>query len=160
MAQTAGQGMDLLLWRHAEAEDGSGDDLARQLTAHGLKQAKSVGRWIKEHRPANLRILVSPAVRSVQTAEALGLAYEVSPQLGPSAAAADLIAAAGWPAAGGGVLLVGHQPTLGRLAARLLLGKEMDLFIKKGALWWFSRDGLEGEGGTMLKAVIPPSLAR
>lgn len=159
MAQT-GQRMDLLLWRHAEAEDSDGDDLERQLTAHGLQQAKSVGRWLLAHRPAKLRILVSPAARTVQTAETLGLAWEVSRPLAPSATAADLLAAANWPAAGGAVLLVGHQPTLGRLAARLLIGKEMDLVIKKGALWWFSREGQAGEGETVLKAVISPGLAR
>ena len=35
--------MDLILWRHADAEDGA-DDLARQLTAKGRKQAARVGK--------------------------------------------------------------------------------------------------------------------
>lgn len=153
------QRMDLLLWRHAEAEDHTENDLERQLTDRGLKQARSVGRWILEHRPKQLRILVSPAIRTLQTAEALDLEFEINPQLSPAAAATDLIAAANWPAAGGAVLLVGHQPTLGRLAARLLTGKEMDLSIKKGALWWFVHDGADDDE-TVLKAVIPASLAR
>lgn len=159
MDQSAAEQMDILLWRHAEAEDSNGDDLARQLTARGMKQAKSVGRWLLEHRPKKMRILVSPAIRAIQTAEGLGLDYEIDPQLDPSATPDSLIAAAEWPAAGGAVLLVGHQPTLGRLASRLLVGKEMDLSIRKGAVWWFTRDGREGRNETSLKAVIPASLA-
>lgn len=156
MAHIPPKQMDLLLWRHAEAEDLGGDDLERQLTADGLKQAKRVGHWLLDHQPKHLRILVSPAVRAVQTAEALGLDFRISHRLDPSASAADLLAAAEWPMAGGALLLVGHQPTLGHLAALLLTGKEMDLSIKKGALWWFAYD----EGETVLKAVVLPSLAR
>ena len=156
MAQTTEQRMELLLWRHAEAEDLEDDDLARPLTSKGLKQAKSVAGWLREHQPKKLRILVSPATRARQTADAAELDYEISQQLAPGASAADLIAAANWPAAGGAVLLVGHQPTLGRLAARLLVNQEFDLVIKKGALWWFSR---ESDDQTVLKAAIPASLA-
>jgi phosphohistidine phosphatase len=160
MALAAGKRMDLLLWRHAEAEDSTGDDLARRLSPRGFRQAKAVGRWLFAHQPKSLRILVSPAVRAVQTAEALGLRYEINPKLDPSATAADLIAAAGWPLAGGAVLLVGHQPTLGRLAASVLFGEEWDLMIKKGGLWWFAHSLRNGQGETVLKTVIAPSLLR
>ena len=62
--------MDLILWRHAEAEDGS-PDAKRKLTARGRKQAKQIARWLKPRLPADARIVVSPALRAVQTAEAL-----------------------------------------------------------------------------------------
>lgn len=156
MAQTTEQRMELLLWRHAEAEDREDDDLGRPLTARGLKQAKNVAHWLRDHQPKKLRILVSPATRTRQTADAAELDYEISQQLAPGASAANLIAAANWPAAGGAVLLVGHQPTLGRLASLLLVNQEFDIGIKKGALWWFSR---ESDSETVLKAVIPASLA-
>ena len=52
------------------------------------------------------------------------------------------------------VLVVGHQPTLGRLAARLLAGDEADWTIKKGALWWFSKRA----GDLILRAVVSPDL--
>ena len=42
--------MDLLLWRHAEAEDGE-DDLKRRLTARGEKQARTMAAWIRDHQP-------------------------------------------------------------------------------------------------------------
>lgn len=156
MAQETKYRRDLLLWRHAEAEAHQADDLGRQLTARGLQQAQDVAHWLRAHQPKKLRILVSPAVRAQQTADAARLDYEISQQLAPDASAADLIAAANWPAADGAVLLVGHQPTLGRLAALLLVDREIDLRIAKGALWWFSR---EGDKETALIAAIPPSLA-
>ena len=141
MTQKTQPRMDLLLWRHAEAVDHDDNDMERQLTDRGLKQAKSVGRWILAHHPKKLRILVSPAIRTIQTAEALGLQFEINHQLGPAAGVDDLMAAANWPSADGAVLLVGHKRTLGRLAAHLLTGTEMELAIKKGAVWWFTHGG-------------------
>lgn len=149
--------MDLLLWRHAEAEDGE-DDLARALTDRGEKQARSMAAWICAHRPKDLRILVSPAVRTQQTAEALKLPFETHRKIGPDACVSELIAASGWPQASGAVLIVGHQPSLGRMASLLLAGQESDWTIKKGALWWLSNRVRRGETQTVLRAVIPAEL--
>ena len=110
--------MDLLLWRHAEAEDGE-DDLKRRLTARGEKQARTMAAWIRDHQPRDLRIIVSPAIRTQQTVEALKLPFETQRKIGPDACVSELIAASGWPLAGGAVLIVGHQPSLGRMASLL-----------------------------------------
>lgn len=156
--------MDLLLWRHAEAEEGT-PDLKRKLTARGEKQARQMADWLKLHAPKQMRILVSPAVRAQQTAKALGIPFETSPQLGPTASVPDLLAAAGWPDGGrdgnprGAVLVVGHQPALGRLASLLLAGQEDEWTIKKGAVWWFSNRVRQGETQTVLRAVVPAELA-
>lgn len=149
--------MDLLLWRHAEAEDGE-DDLARSLTERGEKQARSMAAWIGAHRPKDLRILVSPAVRTQQTAAALKLPFETHRKIGPDACVSELIAASGWPQASGAVLIIGHQPSLGRMASLLLAGQESDWTIKKGALWWLSNRVRRGETQTVLRAVIPAEL--
>lgn len=149
--------MELLLWRHAEAEEGD-DDLKRPLTERGRRQAKTMGAWIKAHQPKGLRILASPAVRTRQTAQALELPFEVERSIGPDACVSALIAASGWPQAAGAVLLVGHQPSLGRLAALLLAGHEAEWSIKKGALWWLSNRVRRGETQTVLRAVIPAEL--
>lgn len=158
MANLLGSGaMDLLLWRHAEAEDGD-DDLKRRLTARGEKQARTMANWIREHQPKGLRIIVSPAVRTQQTAEALKLPYETVRKIGPEACVSELIAASGWPDASGAVLIVGHQPSLGRMASLLLAGYEAEWTIKKGALWWLSNRVRRGETQTVLRAVIPAEL--
>lgn len=152
--------MELILWRHAEAEDG-GDgmlDQERCLTDRGRKQAAQVARWLRKHLPAKPRILVSPAKRTLQTADALKLAYEVEPRLGIGASAADVLAAAGWPGPGGTVLIVGHQPYLGRVAARLLAGAEDDWSIRKGAAWWFFSRTRNGRRQIRLAAAMAPEL--
>jgi len=149
--------MELLLWRHAEAEEGS-DDLNRPLTERGHRQAKQMAEWIKRNAPKEMRILVSPAVRTQQTAAALDLPCETIRKIGPEACVSELIAASGWPTANGTVLIIGHQPTLGRLAALLLGGAEAEWSIKKGALWWLSNRVRRGETQTVLRAAIPTDL--
>lgn len=149
--------MDLLLWRHAEAEDGE-DDLKRRLTVRGEKQARTMAAWIRDHQPKDMRIIVSPAIRTQQTAEALKLPFETNRKIGPEACVSELIAAAGWPDASGAVLIVGHQPSLGRMASLLLAGNESEWTIKKGALWWLSNRVRRGETQTVLRAVIPAEL--
>ena len=145
--------MELLLWRHADAEDGI-PDAGRALTKKGLKQAKQVAEWLKPRLPGGCLILASPAKRAQQTAAALDLPYTTEQRIGVQANIADIIAASGWPRRKGAVLVVGHQPTLGRLAARLLAGEQADWTIKKGALWWFSQRASE----LILRAVVSPDL--
>jgi phosphohistidine phosphatase len=54
------------------------------------------------------------------------------------------------------VLVVGHQPTLGEVAAFLLSGEEAPWSMRKGAVWWLtSRDRGAGAAVT-LRAVIGP----
>ena len=146
-------GIELLLWRHADAEDGM-PDAGRALTKKGLKQAKQVAAWLLPRLPHDCLILASPAKRAQQTAAALDLPYTTERRIGVQANIADIIAASNWPRHKGAVLVVGHQPTLGRLAARLLAGEQADWTIKKGALWWFS----ERAGEVILRAVVSPEL--
>jgi len=145
--------MDLLLWRHAEAEDGS-PDAARKLTKHGRDQARRVAAWLKPRLPKRCEILVSPATRAQETASALGTKFATAGEIGTSAAPADIIAAAGWPSRAKAVLIVGHQPTLGRVASTLLSGEEADWQFAKGSVWWLRY--VDGE--TRLFAVVHPKL--
>ena len=148
--------MELILWRHAEAEEGDGSlpDAKRRLTARGEKQARKVAQWLQKHLPRKRKVLVSPAERTQQTAHALELPYEIEPGLGIGASAKDVLKTAGWPNQNGTVLIVGHQPTLGRVAALLLAGEEADWSVKKGGIWWFSSRG--GDAPAVLRAVLNP----
>jgi phosphohistidine phosphatase len=154
--------MDLILWRHAEAEEGGPDlpDSKRRLTPRGDKQAHDMAKWLRPRLPKKVKILVSPAMRTQQTASALALPFEIEPKIAVGADAADLLEAAGWPEASGTVMLVGHQPTLGQLAALLLSGAEDDWSVKKGGVWWYSGRSRDGEGQVILKAVMNPDLLR
>ncbi|MEO1766186.1 SixA phosphatase family protein [Thiobacter aerophilum] len=148
--------MDLILWRHAEAEDGL-PDKSRKLTAKGEKQARAMAAWLKSRLPRETQILSSPAKRALQTASALVEKPQIVPALDVGASAAAVLAAAGWPD-NGTVVVVGHQPTLGRVAALLLAGEEQDWSVKKGAIWWFSNRVRGGEAQTVLRAVMAPDL--
>jgi phosphohistidine phosphatase len=147
--------MELIVWRHAEAEDSS-PDVARKLTTKGEKQAQKMASWLKERIKKPARILVSPAVRTQQTGTALSAKFETSTEVGIGASAERILRAAGWPDAKGTVLVVGHQPTLGQLAATLLTGQESDWEIKKGAVWWFSTSVEGSDPVTALRAMITP----
>ena len=149
--------MDLILWRHADAEEGFPDE-ARELTEKGEKQAARIAAWLRPRLPREVRILASPAKRAQQTAAALGKAFETTAKIGPGAPASSLLAIADWPGAKGAVVIVGHQPTLGRAAALLLSGAEMDWSVKKGGIWWFSNRAHQDEPQTVLCAVMTPEL--
>lgn len=149
--------MDLLLWRHAEAEIGE-PDLGRALTPKGHKQAQRMARWLEHTLPSTCRILVSPALRTVQTAEALGRKYKLMSELGPDATPEQLLKAANWLQAREPVLVVGHQPTLGQVASLLLTGTAQDWTVRKGNIWWIARRERDEVAGNYLKAVIAPEL--
>ena len=144
--------MDLILWRHADAEEGA-PDLARRLTSKGRRQAARIAQWLREQMPPRFDVISSPAVRAKETAEALGVAFETSPLLASGAPVASVLRAAGWPDREGTVILVGHQPDLGLTASFLISGEERDWHIEKGGLWW-----LGGDKHIFVKAVVSPDL--
>ena len=88
--------MELILWRHAEAEDGD-DDLARALTPKGRRQAQQMAQWLKGQFTGPVRVVSSPAVRTRETADALAMPYEIDQHIAPDASADQLLAASGWP---------------------------------------------------------------
>jgi phosphohistidine phosphatase len=147
--------MDLILWRHADAEEGR-DDHARRLTPKGLKHADRMAAWLDEHLPKNARLIVSPAVRAQQTAKSLDRELLTNEALAPGAQASTLLQACGWPRGNGVIVAVGHQPTLGSAAALALTGKAARWHMKKGAIFWIA--SREGESMPRVVAVVSPEL--
>ena len=147
--------MDLILWRHADALMTT-PDATRVLSEAGRQQAARVADWLNPRLPPDVRVLASPATRALQTAQALGRECEVDAALAPGARADAVLDAAGWPLAGRPVLVVGHQPTLGQVAGRLLCGQEVDLTFRKAAVWWFQVDGPRHAPRVVLRAVAAP----
>lgn len=154
--------MDLILWRHAEAAEASGTagDLERPLTPKGERQARRVAQWLNQMLPATTRILVSPALRAQQTANALERPFKTVDALAPGHSVMELLAAARWGESRGPVLVVGHQPTLGLAAAYLLSGTEPDAasawHMKKGGVWWLRTR--EDEPGVAVVTVRSPAM--
>lgn len=149
--------MELILWRHAEAEDGF-PDTARQLTGKGLDQAKRMADWLKQKLPENTRTIVSPACRTQQTAMMLRSDFVTENAIGPGASAHAVLAAADWPVADGAVLIVGHQPTLGEIASYLIPAIPAGLQVKKGSVWWIRNEEKDGAIESKLHAVIYPEM--
>jgi phosphohistidine phosphatase len=148
--------MELILWRHAEAEDGI-HDMERRLTSKGFKQAAKMAAFLLPHLPQDLHILVSPAVRAQQTAQALNKSFITDPLLAPESSPQAILESSGWlQSSKRTVLIVGHQPTLGEVAAQLLTGKPGTQSFKKGAVWWFSRNDAQKNINTTLRLVIAP----
>ena len=159
--------MDLILWRHAEAEDWPEDnplaatDLDRCLTPRGEKQAARMAVWLDRQLPEGTRILVSPARRCVQTADALmalGRKFKVRPELAPDADPVALLALVQWPQAKAPTLVIGHQPTLGQTIAQLVGLLESDCPVKKGALWWLRNRERDGHSQTVVVTVQSPEV--
>lgn len=155
--------MDLILWRHAEAEEPPADaqgvsDLERSLTARGEKQAARMALWLDRQLPERARILVSPARRCEQTALALGRKYKIRAELGPDAPASQLLELVQWPSNKLPILVIGHQPVLGQVIAQLLGLQESECAVKKGALWWLRNREREGGAQTVVVTVQSPEV--
>ncbi len=108
----------IYLLRHGEAEEGDGDDAARQLTEKGRRQSETAGRALAALDIHIDACLASPKVRAADTAriaaEQLGVEVEIAEELrGGSFNAIQLAAGRGT------VLLVGHEPDFSETIAGL-----------------------------------------
>lgn len=152
--------MELILWRHAEAEPQRPDELAdrlRALTPKGARHASRVGAWLDRQLPAQCRILASPATRCVQTAEGLGRKFQTVAALGLDSSPQAMLDACGWPDARHPVVLVGHNPLLGQLASLILCGAPYDWKIRKGSLFWLACKG-EADPAPFVRLAVGPDL--
>lgn len=150
--------MDLILWRHAEAEEAADgvDDAARPLTSRGEKQAARMAAWLDRQLPEGLRVLASPARRTEQTARALGRKFKMRAELLPGGTVQDLLELAQWPRARGAVLVIGHQPVLGQAIAQLLKLQSPECAVRKGAVWWLRQRQRLDHCETVLMTVQSP----
>jgi phosphohistidine phosphatase len=153
--------VDLILWRHAEAEDQreGHTDLDRVLTEKGRRQAQRMGEWLGQRLSPTTRVIVSPARRTQQTAKALGRRVETLDAVAPDHSVQELLDAAGWPLSRDPVVVVGHQPTLGMVASTLLCGRASYWNVKRAGVWWLrTREGEGAEREVILQAVQSPDL--
>jgi len=161
--------MDLILWRHADAEDGpdfgptpagpssvADADLHRCLSARGHKQASRMAKWVDRTLTNSARVLVSPAMRCEQTVVPLGRKYKTCSELAPWASVDDLLTLVQWPLGKVPVLVVGHQPTLGQVVTRLLGVNGDELSFRKGAIWWLRSRERNGQIQTVVVTVQSP----
>jgi phosphohistidine phosphatase len=117
--------MRLFLVRHAEAAPGKPDEL-RALTPEGREQARAVGERLAAAGVRPDAVLTSPLLRARETGAAiaaeLGCESESSEALAPGASAEAVRRAV--EGRGETVIVVGHQPDCGQIAAELGDGSE------------------------------------
>lgn len=149
--------MELVLWRHAEAEPGVPDE-GRLLTSKGRKQAAKMAEWLDRNLPNGCRIFVSPTKRTLQTAQALGRKFKIEAALAPDASPETILRIAKWPNARESVLIVGHQPTLGQAAGLLITGMPQNWSIRKANVWWIAQKENGGQTNNYIRTVVTPEM--
>src|SRR5258705_9802163 len=128
--------MKIILARHAAAEDKAASDAERRLTPEGREQAAVMGRLIAATIARVDQIWTSPLPRALETAEIAAKYLGVTPKIEPDLAIGGDLEQLCWKMQRESVptlMLVGHQPDLGRLAARLL-GLVSEIPLKKSGV--------------------------
>lgn len=144
---------DLILWRHAEAEDvsASGKDSDRALTKRGRKDAARMAKWLSQYLPAVTVVLSSPAQRCQETAAALSALNQAQVKiedfLSVDSSVERIAKELSSRYSMKSVLIVGHQPNLGLLIVKLLGMHQNAGVVKKGSVWWL-RQRLAGDDST------------
>ena len=160
--------MELYLIRHgiaAERGEEYPDDSKRPLTSKGIASLRREAKSLNALGVTFDQIITSPLVRTRQTADILAEALQGKPPVATS----DSLAPAGTPAAviqelnkharKARVALVGHEPNLGELAARLI-GAKHPLEFKKGAICRLDFEVLPPKGVGQLRWFLPPKVLR
>src|SRR5919197_1220303 len=145
---------ELYLVRHGVAEERSEkwpDDAKRPLTADGMSKMKKASRGLARLGVAFDVIVTSPLVRTRQTAEILAAELDGPPpivnadSLAPGGTYSALLADLEKHARKTRIALVGHEPGIGELAARLV-GSRHPIEFKKGAVCRIDVDEIPPSG--------------
>ena len=160
--------LELYLIRHglaADRGDDYPDDSKRPLTGKGISALKKEARALAALGVDFDQIITSPLVRTRQTAEVFAQLLPSTPPV----ALSDALAPAGAPAAvfqelarhmrKGRIALVGHEPNIGELAARLI-GSRVPLTFKKGAICRIDFEVFPPKGRGSLRWFLPPRMLR
>lgn len=159
----------LIFWRHAEAEDapgsaqGDADDMARELTRQGRRDAALMAGWIKSHVPKPWAVVSSPAQRALRTAQQLNDYPELDDRLRPGAAVDGLLELVReHPRERGALVLVGHQPQLGQGVLRWLSAGQctQEFSLRKAGVLWTVERLREAGLQRSLRAYLSPDLLR
>ena len=160
--------LELYLIRHgvaAERGDEYPDDSKRPLTSGGISRLRKEAKALDALGLGFDHIITSPLVRTRQTAEVFAETLKSKPSVSNS----DSLAPAGTPAAviqeigkhtrKTRIALVGHEPNIGELAARLI-GARVALEFKKGAICRIDFDTFPPKGNGQLRWFASPKMLR
>ena len=161
-------GYELYLIRHGIAEergDAWPDDTKRPLTARGIARLKKEARGLVRLGVSFDVVLTSALVRARQTADAVAGAFESRPpivtveSLAPGGTYQAVLADLEKQSRRSRIALVGHEPGIGELAARLI-GSRHPIEFKKGAVCRIDFDTLPPAGPGALRWLVTPKILR
>lgn len=162
--------MRVILFRHGPAgsPDGSRwpDDGSRPLTTRGKERTLDAARGLARIESGITRIVTSPLVRAEQTARLLhgtlraSVPVDALDGLAPGGSYRKIIQHLAGLASGDVVVLVGHEPSLGKLAGMLLFGAPASLPLKKAGACAVQFSGAPAAGEGRLKWFLPPKVLR
>ena len=161
-------GYELYLIRHGIAEDRGEawpDDTKRPLTDRGIARLKKEARGLARLGVTFDVVLTSALVRARQTADAVAGAFEPRPpivtveSLAPGGTYQAVLADLEKQSRRSRIALVGHEPGLGELAARLV-GSRHPIEFKKGAVCRIDFETLPPAGPGALRWFITPKILR
>ena len=145
--------MQLLLFRHGVAQDigADGDDASRHLTKEGIEKTKAAARGLHKIIDKPQVIFTSPLIRAKQTADILAAVFDLPPLLMPSLATgpAELVMHDLRKLRESIVILVGHEPTLSQLGAKLCTGSDPVQFLQLKKAGAMLIDTAVNEGATV-----------
>ena len=160
---------ELYLIRHglaAERGENYPDDAKRPLTSKGIQRLRQEGKALVALDVTFDVILTSPLVRTRQTAEALAATFRDAPPIVNTQALAPggthnaiMEELAKQSHRRKKIALVGHEPGIGELAARLL-GLRKALEFKKGAIAQIDVTALPMAGPGQLRWFMTPRILR
>jgi len=160
--------IELYLIRHAiaaERGDEWPDDDKRPLTEDGIARMRKAARGLARLEVSIDIVFTSPLVRARQTAEIVAAALDSRPalttidSLAPGAAYASLMADLEKHGRKPRLALVGHEPGMGELAARLI-GSRRAIEFKKGAVCRIDLDEIPPAGPGQLRWFLSPRILR
>jgi len=159
---------EIYLIRHGIAEERGEawpDDTKRPLTDEGISKLRKCARGLKQLGVGFDIIVTSPLVRTRQTAEIVAAELDPHPHittaesLAPGGSVAAVMTDLEKHAKRARVALVGHEPGIGELAARLI-GTRHAIPFKKGAVCRIDVEGLPPAGPGDLRWLLTPRIMR
>jgi phosphohistidine phosphatase len=162
------QDIELYLIRHgvaAERGENYPDDTKRPLTQRGIQRLQREGKALVALDVAFDVILTSPLVRTRQTADTLADAFRARPQivnadsLAPGGSHSAIIDDLAKHARKKRIAVVGHEPGIGELAARLI-GLRRPIEFKKGTVCRIDVKSLPPVGPAQLRWLLTPRILR
>ena len=160
--------LELYLIRHglaANRGDAYPDDSKRPLTAEGIAALRKEARALDALGIGFDHIITSPLTRAKQTAEVFAEHLQTRPTvsssdaLAPAGSHAGVMQELGKHMRKGLIALVGHEPNIGELAARLI-GSKAPLEFKKGAICRIDFEVFPPKGSGHLRWFVPPKMLR